>query len=549
MARLKIEGKVVLSYEYENYVDFYWPKLSNALTAKYGKDKITDKTIVENVLLDSFSFLVEEFKKLISSETNYRFFSYVFFLHEQSLEIYKDMLGGYQLTQIKESDFARYRRILKLILEQGCDIDLTMGNFPNGNEVLEMDKKIQDLFYLGTWIYTFADYIAYQKMIEEANYIEFDEKGHLVLGWQHHYGAIYKEFFPKLMSDYEKGTFDENAIHELKEAINNCFGINYDYAGGIIFEIKKHFRPEAPQLQTIEPYVLPHNLKEQFGIDKDIAECFYNGLSLSRDNKMTLEEVILKPYSTERYMYRPILIYNIDGVQRALVGEQKFVESMLVLATNAISWNTIPLDWKENPLMVKFISKKGNEHDKILEDKIEQILLEKKLLYCRNIKSFKQPQGGNIRIDNELAGEIDYIVVNVELKKIFVADSKYNKVKYEAVGYRTDNTNFIKSYEPQLQKKISWITENKVILQDHLKIIYNIAELDLSEFKVDGIFFINTPTFYMFNGKYKAITLKQIPDYIEGKYEYPTVFYENENGVKSIINHPYFVKPENKGSD
>lgn len=544
MARIRINGKIVLSYQYEKYVDIYWTRLSKVIIQKYGKNKITDQSKVESVLLDSFGLLVVEFKKLISSETNYRFFSYVFFLHEQSLEVYKDILGGYKLEQIKESDFARYRRILKLILEQGCDINLTMGKFPNGDEVLEMDEKIQALFYLGTWIYTFADYIAYQKMIEEAHDIDFDKNDQLLLGWQHHYGAIYKEFFPKLMSDYESATFDENAIHELKNAINNCFGINYDFAGGIIFEIKKHFSPNAPKLQTIEPYVLPHNLKEQFGINLATAECFYNGLSISRNNKMSLEDVILKPYSTERYMYRPILIYNIDGVERALVGEEKFVESMLVLATNAISWNTIPKDWKDNPQMVKFISKKGNEHDKILEDKIEKILLEKELLYCRNIKSFKQPNSGNIRIDNELAGEIDYIVVNVELKKIFVADSKYNKTKYEAVGYRTDYSNFLKSYEPQLQKKINWISDNKNILQEHLKIVYKALKLDLSEFEVDGIFFINTPTFYMFNGKYKAITLKQIPDYLDGKYEYPTVFYENRNGEQSIINHPYFIKPK-----
>lgn len=544
MARVKINGKVALSYDYEKFVEIYWTKLSEFIIKKYGRNKITDKSTVENVLLDCFRFLIEEFKKLIYVETNYRFFSYVFYLHEQSLEIYKDILGGYKLTEIEENDFARYRRILKLILEQGCDIDLKMGKFPTGEEVLAMDEKIQALFYLGTWIYTFADYTAYQKMIEEAHDIDFDKEGQLLIGWQHHYGAIYKNFFPKLMSDYEKGTFDENAIHELKGAINDCFEIDYDFAGGIIFEIKKHFSPKAPKLQTIEPYILPQNLKAKFGIDQLTAEYFYNGLSISRENKMSLEEVILKPYSTERYMYRPILIYNIDGVKRALVGEEKFAESMLVLATNAISWNTIPKEWRANSKMVKFISRKGNEHDKILEDKIEEVLLEKRLLYCRNIKSFKQPNAGNIRIDNELAGEIDYIVVNLDLKKIFVADSKYNKVKYEAVGYRTDYTNFLKSYEPQLQKKINWISENKNILQEHLKIIYNIADLDLSDFEIDGIFFINTPTFYMFNGNYKAITLKQIPDYLMGKYEYPTVFYENEEGVKSIINHPYFIKPK-----
>ena len=40
----------------------------------------------------------------------------------------------------------------------------------------------------------------------------------------------------------------------------------------------------------------------------------------------------------------------------------------------------------------------------------------------------------------------------------------------------------------------------------------------------------------MFNGKYKAITLKQFGDFIEGKYEYPElVFFTVNNGEEVCL--------------
>lgn len=543
MAKIQVDGNTVLTFQYDGYVDIYWTELSMEISAKYGHDTIYNSLIVEEILLHSFTYYCNKFRELLISENNFQFFKYVFYLHEESQKIVEKTQNGFKLPPTINKDFAAYRRILKLILEQGCDNNLNWGTYPMEAEFEAMDEKIQRLTYLGTWMYQFAEFIAYQKMIEEAHKIEFDEGG-MAISWQHHYGAIYKEFFSTLSVDYEKGVFDETAVDELKKAINNCFDIDYDFAGGQIFEIKKHHNPKSPELQTIEPYVLSANLHAHKGVSIQSAEQFYNGLSLSRNNKMSLEDVVLKPYSTERYMYRPILIYTIDGVERALVGKHKFMESIFVLATNAISWNTIPPEWRTNKLMLKYMSLKGHQHDKILEDKIEAILVEKKLLYCRNIKSFKQPRKDNINIDNQLAGEIDYIIVNRKSKLILVADSKYNKTRYEAVGYRTDTTHFIKKYEPQLERKITWISLNKDILQEHLKIIYNIVDLDILNYDVQGVFFINTPTFYMFNGKYKAITLAQTADYLDGKYAYPTVSYENENGEKSIIEHPYFIKPK-----
>lgn len=245
-------------------------------------------------------------------------------------------------------------------------------------------------------------------------------------------------------------------------------------------------------------------------------------------------------------MYRPILVYKIGGVDRALVGQDKFVESMMTLATNAIHWNAILEDWRKLPCIQSFITKKGDEHDKILEDKVEQIVKSKEFFYCRNLKSLKQLSKSNIRIDNELAGEIDLIVINSTLKKVFVADSKYNRARYEVVGYRNDYTNFIKLYEPQIKRKVDWISKNLNVLQEHLRIIYNNQVIDLSGYEIEGIFIINTPTFYMFNGQYKAITLKQFGEFIEGKYEYPSFFIlegEGDDERVVMVQHPYFKKP------
>ncbi|WP_163710232.1 hypothetical protein [Mangrovibacterium lignilyticum] len=538
MARLNIYGNIILTFEYEPYIGIYWTKLSEYIIEKYGENEFSDSSEVENILLDSFQFLVLEFRELIQEETSLSFFLYTFFLHEQSLDFLNKTRNGQSFGEVDENDFSIYRRILKLILEQGCEIDLSWGSLPTGKHVLEMDEKIQRLFYLGTWIYTFADYIAYQKMISNAQKVDFDASHAIGVEWQKHYGRVYSEIFPLLKTDYESGVHDENASDDLKQAINTCFKIDYDFAIGIIFMIKRHF--SESELQTIEPYVLPTNLAQESGIDSEIAKAFYNGLILNRSNKLSIEDAILKPYSTERYMFRPILVYNIGGVERALVGENKIAESMHVLATNAISWNTIPENWKYVKCMVRFMSKKGNEHDKILEDDVEKVLNKHKIRFCRNIRSFKRPSQHNLNIDNHLAGEIDFIIVDEKTRKIFVVDSKYNKARYEAVGYRTDYTNFLKSYEPQLERKINWVSANKEVLQGHLEIVYNIPEYDITDFSVEGLFFINTPTFYMLNGVYKAITISKLEKFLLGEYSLPVIEYENNKGEITQIHHPYF---------
>lgn len=539
MARLQILDHAFISYEYD-LRHIYWAEMSQNVIDKFGKKIFTDNAEVEEILLFCFQYLIEKFKEIVFSENSFTFFMYVFWLHEESLKIYLQYTQGASLHPIDENEFARSRRILKAILEQGCDIDLKWGEFPkDSDELKKFDEKIQHLLYVGTWLYHFADQIAFQKMIEECNFIEFDEEDYIMIDFQHHYGTAYHKLFPAIGEEYERGAYELEIVPEIKQKINKCFKIDYDWAGAIIYEIKKHHNPKDSSLQTIEPYVLPKNLSMQFGITEDDAKLFYDGLTISRKNKMSLEDLILKPYSMDRFMFRPILVYEIDGVERALVGEEKYPESVMVLATNALKWNTLPKEWLQNDCMKTFMQLKGNEHDKLLEDEVEKIFIEKKIRFTRNVKSFKQKSKINVNIDNAICGEIDFLIINTKLKKLLVVDCKYNKARYEAVGYRTDDTNFKTKYEPKMYKKHNWVFNNITVVNEHFQIIYQDESIDIKGYEVETVFFINTPTFYMFNGKYKAITLSQVSEYLDGNYKYD-ILTINHNG--KAINHPYFKK-------
>ena len=541
MARVYIGGHLMLQYS-TGPEAVYWGDVSSFISGRYGRKPITQHELVESVLFDSFQFMADKFKSLIYDEVSLSFYLHVHYLHEQSIKIHQKASGGISLYPISQIEFAMYRRILKNILEQGCDVDMNWGEFPTGLEENRIDAKIEDLLYLGRWLYDLADAIALHKMVNSFFSISFPSKGLMVIDPQYHYAELYKALLPQLQPHYENSIYDKRSVQKLTDAIKTCFGIEYVFARDVIFKIKALFGNS--DFQTIQPHILPQNLVHRYGITLAEAKRFYYGLTLSRSTKMTLEDSVYKPYNMNRFMFRPILIYRIGGEDRALVGYEKFTESIFVISTNAIHWNALPMEWLQNRCMKQFVNTMGNDHDKILEDAIELKVRDNDLLFVRNIKSFKQAQDNNINIDSAVAGEIDFIIINEKLKKVFVADSKYNRARYEAVGYRNDYTLFVEKYEPKIEKKANWVKDNLRVVTAHFKIIYNRQNLDLTGFRIEAVFFINTPTFYMFNGKFKAVTLHQVSKYLLGQLVFKTFAFINKDPTADnqydIIDHPYF---------
>jgi len=95
--------------------------------------------------------------------------------------------------------------------------------------------------------------------------------------------------------------------------------------------------------------------------------------------------------------------------------------------------------------------------------------------------------------------------------------------------------------------KTKWLTENKSILEEHLKLKFNKPQLSLFDYTIEGIFFINTPTFYMYNSDLRIYTFGQVIDVITGKHVDPifSCFVdEDDRSIFYSVKYPYFRKPK-----
>ena len=63
------------------------------------------------------------------------------------------------------------------------------------------------------------------------------------------------------------------------------------------------------------------NSWRNFGVTAEIGNKFYSGLTLSRENKLSIADAVYKPHSLFRYLYRPFLIWNVDGNDLVIVGQ------------------------------------------------------------------------------------------------------------------------------------------------------------------------------------------------------------------------------------
>lgn len=182
---------------------------------------------------------------------------------------------------------------------------------------------------------------------------------------------------------------------------------------------------------------------------------------------------------------------------------------------------------------------------------MEKILQNQKLLYDRNVKSLKSSKG-SVNIDVKGVGEVDFIIVAEEVKKIYISDCKHLLGRYDLVDQKNDYNVFAvgtkknKSYNETMSNKLVWFNKMKDLVQEHFRIKYNNPNFCLDGYSFEGIFIVNTPTFYMYNAEYRIYTITQIEKVVIGKFTDPTfVFVIEEDGYQKrlCIKYPYFQKP------
>ena len=66
---------------------------------------------------------------------------------------------------------------------------------------------------------------------------------------------------------------------------------------------------------------------------------------------------------------------------------------------------------------------------------------------------------------------------------------------------------------------------------------------DITGYCVEGIFIINTPTFYMFNSDYRIYIVDDIIDVLSQRYVDPEYTIMTENEMILNVKYPYFQRP------
>ncbi|MEO6550742.1 MAG: hypothetical protein ABIN94_22250 [Ferruginibacter sp.] len=548
MRRVISKDEMFITFENRSIAK-YSPQLSAFAIKKYGIDGLKKPVNLIPVMLGCYQWVADEFVKIIAAIPDYQFVLFLFTNHEASIKLYTRVLSREDIKstiQIDPQKLALNRRILKLALEQTCDVDYAGFSKATPASVAHYTAILEDLLYLGTELIGFGQFLAEHRMIKNTLYIDIDKDGQLSILRTPEIEAIFSKIIDICNEDFTMGIFDEDAVPDMKKALQDCMGIDYDFAGGQIRLIKDELNKKTNngEFQTIEPGILPQNLISK-GVSSDNAINFYEGLTLSRANKMSLTESVYKVNAMERHFFRPILIHHYKADRRALIGMEKWAESIVVLATNGFQWNKAATEWKKNQCFNKYLDNKSSAHDKHLEDKVEEILDEHTFPYERNLTNFSDGKKAHINVDQiQGVGEMDFVWVDTGRKKIIVADCKYNRARYDMNAFSADYSNFKDQYEKKLIGKGGWVQTNIGLVCDHFMRKHSGLVIDPSCYTVDFLFVVNTPTFYMFYGSIKTVSFFRLSAFIENDYAPPDIIVSKKTGrgqqLKSL-SYPYFT--------
>jgi hypothetical protein len=526
-------------------------ELSKKIILKFGKHDFEADKITE-VLNFSLKYFIENFEAICLNEKSVRFYQQVFRLHEQATEVVYRFPHESLSKEIDFSYVAVYRRILKFILEMGCEVTMHNNEKKDYAFLQRFEEKLSDLLYLGDMIFTCVSLYAEQTMIEDVADISFNDDDLFVFSRRHHYNFIFehitKEFGPQL----SKAVIDDTelaGLNDLKDALENCFNIKYDNVGHLIASIHEMNKEQGGDIVGVGWETLPVNLSQMYGVDKSVADQFFKGLTLDKNNKMSLLELACKPYKLNRYIYKPIIIWNIDGNDYALFGKNAWAETFIQFSSNAIPWGKAPELWLKNKCFKKYVHKKEDDHDKWLDDAVEKKLQEESIHYDRNVKNIIH-KTGRTSIDVPDLGEIDFIILSENTQTVYVCDCKHLLGRYDIANQRNDYNAFTsgkKPYNETLERKIKWFESNLEIVNEHFQIKFDNPEIDISNYSVEGIFVINTPTFYMYNSKYRIYNIDKIQSVVLGKYIDPSfsVTIDEQDRTRFLnVEYPYFKKPK-----
>lgn len=535
MAIHRVNGWSIILPEF-HYSEKYWTAISNNLYESYGNGSIQSNIKVD-VLKAVFKYFEVAFHDLLSTQTNASFYLYVSSFHENSLEVWKMQLHGYKLS-FSETDFVVARRFLKIILEQSTSLSLTEITSYVKEIVARKDqfqKTLEELLYLGYQAFCVSDYIARLQLFPKSILVNIINK-ELEISTESGYDVIYR-YIEQDMPKHNDKVEVINIIDELRDEWLNNFHFDFKKVGAIVNLQLKDIKYRASFIRY-DAWV--NEIINKFHCDRETIKIFLDGLTLSAKNYLSFEDCILRSQDERRFMFRPILLYNIGGENYCHIGMNKWSESFMMLSSNSLPFGSCPSEWMKLPQIKSYMIRLQNNHDKLLENPAIEIIKKISLLFDRNVKSLRIDKSQSISLIKKDIGEVDLLILNEKLHKIYVVECKFNRSRMEYFNWRRDYLNFRTTYEEKLENKVQYLSKNVPNVLGHFEAIHNTVIAEKEHYQVEGVFLINAPTLYMYDSKFTTATLTTFEAVITGNFIHPELLCEID-GKKMSINHPYFL--------
>lgn len=544
MPLIKVLGSDYITLNHR-YSKIHWTEISKIIRYTYGFYKIDDPNIVKEALQEIFNYLLDSFEDVIEENREVAFLLFVHKIHESSVFITDDLqnndgknIQGLSTQDIKE--LPAIRRVLKLIME-----DLLTDSFKEEiSESLYNDSQpnkqniaaLEELIYLGVHTLEIIEFINLATMFKKSVSIKSHRKDQLILLSNSPYHQIF-ELVKQNMWNYSTRYYHEvNA--KLDDVLHKSFCVDLT-----------SFQKSLPsQLGSL---IVP---KTDFLKNQDLSECsienaelFYNGLTISNSNKLSLEKSFVKMQDNNRFMYRPIIEFNDkDGNAYWVMGAGKTFESIHAIRTNAVLWGKLPSEWKECDSIKLFEKEMEAHREATMMEKVATILDQYNLIYSRDIKSLMNSAGQGYNISTAGLGQIDLLLLDPKNKKIYVCECKNNRPRFDTYNWKSDYDQFTsttkrRNYEKQLTNKHDWVSNNKEKIQEHFSYLFK-KPFDFSDWTVEGLFILMTPSIYKYDGLFLVLTVEDMPEFIENDFvfTYGTMKFERKDGSLYEIEYPYF---------
>jgi len=543
MPLLKVFDRNVVLPNYK-YSDKYWPLLTDLVYNKIGEEEIKKPETVQNLLKECFIELCSILDQKISEQRKASFYIFCQNLHEDSIEIWREQVKGNELGEIKE-DFAASRRILKIIIEQSCKLKLVGA--PIFIDEIEQNidsytEYLEELLYIGTWCHTLSEYTARSQLFPNSIGIVVKD-GILNINTYQPYPTLFKFLFQEMQSHNSEVVISDS-IYGFKNILKKEFNVSYDVLASFVNHqlIDKKYKYGLLKLNDVIEEII-----KKYDYNLDFTNTFYEGLTVTKNNLLSIADCLLQNQHENRHVFRPILELDVDDEKYNMIGINKWSESLMLLTSNSFPFGLYPSEWKKYPEIKNFVNEIDNTHDKILENPIIDLLKKTNRIFDTNVESFNRYKGDNINIKNDV-GDIDIFFLDTKYNIIYVCECKHNRTRHDLNNWKRDYSNFKGKYESQLLRKVNWVNAHKNIVEEHLKLKFpKQTDYELNKFQTIGIFIINAPTVYMLNGEYRAFTIKDIRDVLD--YKYVDIKFEltnEDSGKKIILEHPYFDNLEKK---